>query len=102
MNYSQFFNMVPEATLMAALVITFICDFISTGKKNRRWFNPLVCLLMLAHIVINACPTAELTAFGGMYQTGPAAGVVKTLLAVGTLIVLIQSKKCLSRKDTEF
>ncbi len=102
MNYSQFFNMVPEATLMAALVITFICDFISTGKKNRRWFNPLVCLLMLAHIVINACPTAELTAFGGMYQTGPAAGVVKTLLAVGTLIVLIQSKKWLSRKDTEF
>ncbi len=102
MNYSQFFNMVPEATLMAALVITFICDFISTGKKNRNWFNPLVCLLMLAHIVINACPTAELTAFGGMYQTGPAAGVVKTLLAVGTLIVLIQSKKWLSRKDTEF
>ncbi len=100
--YTQFFSMVPEATLMAALVITFICDFISTGKKNRRWFNPLVCLLMLAHIVINACPTAELSAFGGMYQTNAAAGVVKTLLAVGTLIVLIQSKKWLSRKDTEF
>ncbi len=102
MNYSQFFNMVPEATLMAVLVITFICDFISTGKKNRSWFNPLVCLLMLAHIVINACPTAKLAAFGGMYQTNAAAGVVKTLLAVGTLIVLIQSKKWLSRKDTEF
>lgn len=87
---------------MAVLVITFICDFFTTGKKNRSWFNPLVCVLMLAHIAINACPTAELSAFGGMYQTNAAAGVMKTILAVGTLIVLIQSKKWLSRPDTEF
>lgn len=94
--------MVPEATLVALLVITFLCDFITTGKKNRSWFNPLVCVLMLAHIVVNVCPTTELTAFGGMYQTNAAMGVMKTILAVGTLIVLIQSKTWLSRPDTEF
>lgn len=102
MNYNQFFSMIPEATLVAVLVITFIADFCSTGKQNRNWFNPLVSLLLLGHIIINVCPTAELTAFGGMYQTNAAAGVMKTILAVGTLIVVIQSKKWLSRPDTSF
>lgn len=102
MNYSQFFNMIPEATLMAILVITFICDFCSTGRKSRQWFNPLVSVLMLAHIVINACPTTELSAFGGMYRTFASAGIMKTILALGALIVIIQSKKWLSRPDTKF
>ncbi len=94
--------MVPEATLMAILVITFLCDFCSAKKSNRNWFNPVVSLLLLAHILINVGPTAEQTAFGGMYHTYAAAGVMKTLLAVGTLIVVIQSKKWLSRKDAQF
>lgn len=94
--------MIPEATLVAILVITFIFDFITTGKSNRKWFNPLVSVLMFAHIIINVLPTKELTAFGGMYHTYAAAGVIKTILAVGTLIVLIQSKNWMSRLDTEF
>ncbi len=100
--YSQFIFMKPEATLMLLLVVTFLCDFISTGKKNRSWFNPLVCVLMLAHIVLNACPIKAYELFGGMYQTNAAAGVIKTILAVGTLIVLIQAKTWLSRPDTKF
>ena len=91
----------PEATLTAILIITFICDFCSSGKSNRRWFSPLVSLLMLAHILINVMPVSEMSAFGGMYRTGAAAGVIKTVLAVGTLIVLIQSRTWLSRPDTQ-
>ncbi len=87
---------------MAILVITFICDFCSAKKSDRRWFNPLVSVLLLAHILINICPAKEVTLFGGMYHSYAAAGVMKTLLAVGTLIVVIQSKKWLSRKDTQF
>ncbi|MCD8306101.1 MAG: NADH-quinone oxidoreductase subunit N [Prevotella sp.] len=102
MNYGQFLNMMPEATLTAILIITFVCDFCSAGKSCRKWFNPLVALLLLVHIVLNACPTRELTAFGGMYRTYPMAGVMKTLLAVGTLITVIQSRKWLGRKDTAF
>ena len=56
MNYGQFLTMMPEVTLMTLLVITFICDFISAGKE-RRWFNPVVCLLMLAHLAINIMPS---------------------------------------------
>lgn len=102
MNYSQFLNMIPEATLMAVLLITFIADFCSSKSADRKWFNPLVCLMMVAHIAINIFPTEATSAFGGMYTSGPAAGVLKTVLALGTLIVLIQAKEWLSRKDTAF
>lgn len=102
MNYSQFLNMIPEATLMVVLLITFIADFCSSKSADRKWFNPLVCLLMVAHIAINIFPTEATEAFGGMYTTGPAAGVLKTILALGTLIVMVQAKEWLSRQDTAF
>ena len=57
MNYSQFLNMIPEATLMVVLLITFFADFCSSKSADRKWFNPLVCLLMVAHIAINIFPT---------------------------------------------
>lgn len=103
MNYSQFLHMIPEATLMAVLIITFFADFFSSAKTSeRKWFNPLVCILMVAHIAINIFPTHTAQAFGGMYVTGPSIGVIKTILALGTLIVMIQAKEWLSREDTAF
>ena len=101
MNYGQFLTMMPEVTLMTLLVITFICDFISAGKE-RRWFNPVVCLLMLAHLAINIMPSVSLEAFGGMYQTNSSISVIKSILALGAFIVLIQSRTWLARKDTSF
>ena len=101
MNYGQFLTMMPEVTLMTILVITFICDFISAGKE-RRWFNPVVCLLMLAHLAINIMPSVSLEAFGGMYQTNSSISVIKSILALGAFIVLIQSRTWLARKDTSF
>lgn len=102
MNYSQFLNMIPEATLMAVLVIVFIADFVSAGKKERRWFNPFVCLLMLAQVLVSFAQTDAVSAFGGMYVTSASVNVMKTILAAGTLIVLIQSRNWLSRPDTSF
>lgn len=102
MNYSQFLNMIPEATLMAVLVIVFIADFASAGKKERRWFNPFVCLLMLAQVVVSLMQTEAVSAFGGMYATTSATNVMKSILAAGTLIVLIQSRNWMSRQDTSF
>ncbi len=93
--------MLPEVTLTAMLIIVFLCDFCSANSSQRRWFNPLVAILMIAHIVINAGPTREFTLFGGMYHAYPLASVMKTLLAVGTLIVIIQSRQWLARTDTK-
>ena len=100
-DYSQFLRMLPEVTLMAMLVITFGADFFSVGKE-RKWFNPLVCVLMVAHLVINIFPVETSTTFGGMYQTDASIGVIKTILALGMLIVLIQSREWMARPDTSF
>ena len=106
--------MLPEVTLMAMLVIVFIIDFATahkapivisddkTAPSPRPWFNPLVCAFMLIHILINCCPTEPATAFGGMYATSPMIGVLKTILAFGTLIVFIQARTWLSRPDSTF
>jgi proton-translocating NADH-quinone oxidoreductase, chain N len=114
LDYSQFFHMMPEVTLMALLVIVFIVDFVTahkapivltdekTGPSPRPWFNPLVCIFMLANILVNICPTESASVFGEMYVTSPMIGVVKTILAFGTLIVFIQARTWLSRPDSTF
>ncbi len=110
MNYSQFLYMMPEVSLMAILIITFIIDFATAQKSTtltadthrRSWFNPLVSLMLFAHILINIFPVSQMSAFGGMYLTNPSIGVIKTILAFGTLIVVIQAKEWLSRPDTAF
>ena len=89
--------MIPEATLMAILVIVFLADFCSHGKADRKWFNPLVCLLLLAQLLINICPTTEtVSLFGGIYVATPAANMMKSILTFGTLIVVLQSRNWLT------
>ncbi|MBQ5605595.1 MAG: NADH-quinone oxidoreductase subunit N [Prevotella sp.] len=103
MNYGQFLNMIPEAFLMAILVVVFIADFISAKKtESRKWFNPFVSLLLLAQVIVTICALEPSTAFGNMYVSTSAANVMKAILAAGTLIVVIQSRLWLSREDTRF
>lgn len=90
-NYIQFLNMIPEATLVAMLIFVFLVDFCSSNKTIRKWFNPLVCVLMALQVV--ACVVAEpAEAFGSMYVSTVASNVMKVILTAGTLIVLIMSK----------
>ena len=130
-DYSQFLNMIPEVTLTAILLIVFVVDLFTAQKPSnlaifqaengelalqkkqssvseltdvspRSWFNTLVCILMLVHILVNIFPTSASTSFGGMYATSASIGIIKTILAFGTLIVLIQSREWLRRPDTFF
>ena len=100
MNYGQFLYMIPEATLMAILVVAFIADFVSSKQTERKWFNPLMCVLMLGQVIVSFLQTDTVKAFGGMYNVIPAAHVIKTILAAGTLIVVIQARQWLRRPDT--
>lgn len=102
MNYSQFLYMIPEAALTAALVILFVADFCSTKDGKRSWFNPLASLL-LALVTVVCCYTTtagEASAFGGMYQANAGVTVVKTILALGTFIVVLMSKAWITREES--
>ena len=104
-DYSQFLNMIPEVSLTALLLIVFIADFFTATKPGdapRKWFNPLVCVLLTAHVLLNISTPEAATTFGGMYYTNATVGVIKTILAFGTLIVLIQSREWMLREETSF
>ena len=92
MNYAQFLNMVPEATLVAILIIVFFADFaLYRSEKKSRTLYVLTAALMLLQIV--PCALAEpSSAFGGLYVTSQMANVMKTILTAGTLIVIIMAQ----------
>lgn len=102
--YSQFLNMIPEAALIAALVLVFITDFVF-AKKNSRISGIVSGVLMLAVcLVCVACLTfasAEQELFGGMYVTTKAVTVMKVILSAGTFIVLLQSRLWLSHEEMQ-
>ncbi|MDR0186751.1 NADH-quinone oxidoreductase subunit N [Prevotella brunnea] len=104
MNYSDFFKMIPEASLVAILIILFVADFISANKEDRKWFNPLACMLMIVNTIVCLAPMDSQNAFGGMYVTSPAVDVMKAILSLGTFIVLLQSRAWAvkSKKEGEF
>lgn len=99
--YSQFLNMIPEAALIAALVLVFITDFVF-AKKNSRISGIVSGVLMLAVCFVCVAyltfAPAEQELFGGMYVTTKAVTVMKVILSAGTFIVLLQSRLWLSRE----
>ena len=102
MDYSQFLNMRPELSLITVTVVLFLYDLIA-GENGRKYFQPLACLLLLAHIGFNLIPTNETgETFGGMYLYTPMTSIIKSILSVGTLIVVMQSDTWLKREDTRF
>jgi NADH-quinone oxidoreductase subunit N len=102
MDYSQFLYMRPEISLIAVIILLFLYDLLAKGKA-RNYFQPLTCVLLVAHIAFNLIPSPTSTiAFGGMYHYAPMMSVVKTILSVGTLIVVMQAAPWLKREDTEY
>ena len=92
MDYSQFFNMVPEAMLVAELIVLFVADFClthDTEKSSKLWLVSTGALLVQTCMLFGAQP-AE--AFGGIYVATPMVNAMKTILTAGTLVVVIMSK----------
>ena len=100
MDYSQFFNMIPEATLMAVLVIVFLADLIMKCEKKHSVLSLLMGVLMVAQTAV--CFVANpSSAFGGLYVTTDAVNVMKIILTAATLIVFIMSQSWLERNDVK-
>ncbi len=100
MNYSQFLNMIPEAVLVAILIIIFVVDFASANDKERKGFNPFVCVLMGVLTLVCLLPLEPRVAFGGMYVTSAAVNVMKGILALASLIVVIMSRQWISGEQS--
>ena len=104
MNYSDFFKMIPEASLVAILIVLFVADFVTAKTEERKWFNPLASVLLLLNTFVCLIPMDAQTAFGGMYVTSSAVDVMKAILSMGTFIVILQSRvwAAKSGKEGEF
>ena len=102
--YSDFFKMIPEASLIAILIVLFVADFATAKTEERKWFNPLASVLLLLNTFVCLYPMGTQNLFGGMYETTPAVDVMKAILSMGTFIVVVQSRvwAAKSGKEAEF
>ena len=101
MDYSQFLNMIPEATLMLALIIVFCADFaLSKSPRKTYVLSVLTGALLLCQLV--PCFMAEPTsAFGGLYVSSAIVNVMKTVLTLGTFIVVVMSQSWINNNATK-
>lgn len=93
--------MKQEMSLLVVFLILIVYDLFAP-EKSKKYFQPLACLLFLAHTVIGFLPSATGTSFSGMYISNPAEIAMKNILNVGVLLVLLQSNGWLSKPDTKF
>ena len=100
MDYSQFFNMIPEATVMAALVIVFLADLIFKGERKHCYTSLLMYIALLAQTVV--CFTASpAEAFSGLYEASAACNAMKGILTAGTFIVVVMAQSWLVQDEVK-
>lgn len=93
--FADFLAMRQEISLLAVFLILLVYDiFASDGTK--AWFFPVACGLFALHTALGFVWHTEAVAFGGMYVSTPVTIMMKNILAVGALMVFLQSQKWLS------
>src|SRR5665647_465176 len=98
MDYSSFLQMKEEFSLLAVMVFLLVYD-IFASEKALRYFQPIALVLFAAHTLLNCVPREAFEVAGGMFQYVPMQTYVKTILNIGTIIVLLQAHKFLN-EDT--
>lgn len=94
MDYSQFLAMWQEIALLAAFLLVFLYDTFMPARCGRAL--PHVATLLMLAVTVGGfflLGGENVTAFGGMYETSPVIAAIKTILNIGTFIVLVQSVK---------
>ncbi|MDR0766233.1 MAG: NADH-quinone oxidoreductase subunit N, partial [Odoribacteraceae bacterium] len=117
MDYSNFIYLKEELSLIAVIVILLLHDIFGS-RRSQAYFHPVACLLVGIHVLLTCCPaSAALAVFGdtpvagqssagvyplasGMYNLYPLASIIKSILAVGTLLVFLQAREWLGEKPS--
>jgi len=95
MDYSSFLQMREEFSLLGVMIFLLIFD-IFAGEKALKYFQPLALVLLTAHTIINCVPRDAFSIAGGMFQYVPIQTYVKSILNIGTIVVLLQAHKFLN------
>jgi len=95
MDYSSFLQMREEFSLLAVMVFLLVYD-IFASEKALKYFQPIALVLFTIHTLLNCVPRGAFEVAGGMFQYVPMQTYVKSILNVGTLIVLLQAHKFLN------
>lgn len=95
MDYSSFLLMREEFSLLAVMIFLLILDIFASDNA-RKYFQPVALILFTIHTIVNCMPRDAFEVAGGMYQYVPMQTYIKSILNVGTLIVLLQSHKFLN------
>ena len=97
MNYSEFLKMWPEALLVVVLLLLFIEDFFVMKKEDKAQrlaasASSFLIMQLTWLIVVQLKGWSAVEAFGGLYVSSPAVGMMKVVLTLGTLIVCIMAQ----------
>ncbi len=92
MNYGQFLNMIPEASLVFALIIVFVADFVLLHSKAKSSVLAALTIGLLGLVAVDSIAAPAAGAFGGMYVTTPAANAMKAILTAGAMIVVVMAQ----------
>lgn len=99
MVYANFLLMKEEVSLIAVIVILLVYDIFGS-PKSLKYFQPIACILVGIHTLLNLSPNVEISAFGGMYHNLPMGSIMKTILNIGMLIVFMQANNWLASERT--
>ena len=105
MDYSQFFILKEELSLIAVIIILFVADLFMSPDAHKNSGKPVLntmlpVILLAIHTLITIVPGPEAEAFGGMYHNAPIQSIVKSILSVGTLIIFLMAHEWMRRPDT--
>ena len=92
MNYGQFLNMLPEASLVFWLLVIFVADFCLLKDEQKAKKLGIIASGALVFQTVQLLFAQPSEAFGGLYVSSAAVNVMKTILAFGTLIVVIMAQ----------
>ena len=84
--------MYTEIALVGVIIAALLYDLIA-GARGRKHFHGVMCTLMLLFIAGTVWPYQQENAsiFGGMFVYAPIYSIVKSVLAIGTLLVFLLS-----------
>lgn len=105
MDYSQFFILKEELSLIAVIVILFVADLFMSPDAHKHDGKPVLntmlpIVLLAIHTLITIVPGPVTDAFGGMYHNTPIQNIVKSILSIGTLIIFLMAHEWMRRPDT--